>query len=165
MTCLVTMYRLHLNSSDYRDSCYVKWFGGKLCVVTSRCAIHIHSELFMGVHRLLRNYRKACPESSHIAAVSSLRNLNISVTSDKARHRTRQYSNQTRKCLIAKPIPTHKSKCLRHKCIHCNHYFLRLVWLPVLSSTDLRDERRLLTASAALPLSLVEGWLRAPRSL
>ena len=30
MTCLVTMYRLHLNSSDYRDSCNVKRFGAIL---------------------------------------------------------------------------------------------------------------------------------------
>ena len=32
ITCFVTMYRLHLNSSDYRDSYYVKWFEASLCV-------------------------------------------------------------------------------------------------------------------------------------
>ena len=38
MTCLVTMYRVHLNSTDHRDSCYVIWFRASLCKTTSRWA-------------------------------------------------------------------------------------------------------------------------------
>ena len=38
MTCLITSYHLNLNSSDYRDSCYVKWFGASFCIATSRWA-------------------------------------------------------------------------------------------------------------------------------
>ena len=34
------------------------------------CAIHIHSELCMGVRHLLRNYAKACPEPCDIATLS-----------------------------------------------------------------------------------------------
>ena len=87
MKCLVIKYRLHLISSDYRDSCYVKWFGASLLHSNLQmskpwyhCPIHIHSELCMGVHRLLHNYAKACPESCDICSncLYSLRNSNLS---------------------------------------------------------------------------------------
>ena len=75
ITCLVTTCCLSLNSSNYRDSFYVKWFGASFCIATSRWADpgsivkYIHSELCMSVHHLLRNFAEDCPKSCDIATV------------------------------------------------------------------------------------------------
>ena len=59
--------------------CHMVW--GKLLYsnlqISKACTIHIHSELCMGVRRLLRNYAKACLEPRDIATLSLVRGVQI----------------------------------------------------------------------------------------
>ena len=88
MSRLVTMHRLHFNSSDYRDSCYATWVGTKETVNT-------HTQFWMDVYdrrctRVCSSWRllyKSLPESRVEATVI-------------ASHCTRHYSNLTCKWLI-----------------------------------------------------------------
>ena len=128
MTCLITSYHLNLNSPDYRDSCYVTWFGASFCIATFRqtlvtlCHTLSFKKLFVCVHRLLRNYAKACPESCDItltlATVSKVWWNQIQVvTCDQTRQCTRQYPNLTRQWLIASSFGSRllcKSRKMRH---------------------------------------------------
>ena len=83
---IVTVYHLHLNSSDYRDSCYVKWFRASLCIATSWWAnpstivtcTHPFRIVYGCPSSLHSTYAKACPESCDSNCLDSLRNLNLS---------------------------------------------------------------------------------------
>ena len=60
MTCLVSSYCLPLTIET------VTIIGCKIVKAWYHCAIHIHSELCLGVHRLFQNYAEACHEQCDI---------------------------------------------------------------------------------------------------
>ena len=69
--CLITSYHLNLNSSDYRDSCYVTWLGASFCVLGK------YRNQGLLIWRLLYN---GLPIVWHSSCLYSLRNSNVSGT-------------------------------------------------------------------------------------
>ena len=86
--CLITSYHLNLNSSDYRDSCYVTWFGASFCFSHVIDDEHPYTILNVCVcHNGTRVcssggcYAKTCPEPFDMAnSLYSLWNSNVSGT-------------------------------------------------------------------------------------
>ena len=107
MTCLVTTYRLHLNSSDYRDSCFVKWFMASFCIASYGWANPGTIVPYTCIRIVYGCFNVSCVTTQKLALNHVTQQPSLVwgiqflvVTCDQARHGTRQYSNQTRKWLI-----------------------------------------------------------------
>ena len=87
MTCLITSYLLNLNSSEYRDSCYVTWLGSSFCLVTKE-TMNTHTQFWMDVYgsmvpgfaHLEVAMQKLARSIWHRNCLYSLRNSNLSGT-------------------------------------------------------------------------------------